>query len=65
MPGLLAQRLADFQLTTSDDDLKRELEVVCLVCGAVVCDAEDGDTLDLLARVDASHHDDTCPGEPA
>lgn len=42
-------------LTASDDSLKRELELACLVCGEALVDAEAGDTLAVLVDSFADH----------
>lgn len=47
--------LERFELRQSDDYVKRDLEVTCTDCGEVICDAEDEDTLGLLARVAEDH----------
>jgi hypothetical protein len=42
-------------LRASTDAVKRDLEVTCDLCGVVICDAEDGDSLDLLVGTAADH----------
>lgn len=49
-----------FQLTVSDDLVKTDLELLCLRCGTHLCDAEAGDTLQVLMNV-ATEHLDVCP----
>jgi hypothetical protein len=51
----LSDSLHRFELRQSDDDVKTDLEVTCVDCDAVICDAEHGDTLDLLARTADAH----------
>jgi hypothetical protein len=51
--------LGRFETLQSDDDVKRDLELTCTVCGQVLCDVEDGDELAVLVSA-ASEHD--CPG---
>lgn len=53
--------LADFEAVRSDDAVKTDLELTCLRCGAHVCDVENGDTLDVLARVAADHSKSCVP----
>lgn len=42
-------------LVQSEDEVKRDLEVRCSLCNLHICDAEPGDTLDLLYRTAADH----------
>jgi hypothetical protein len=51
--------LGRFEALQSLDDVKRDLELTCTVCGQVLCDVEDGDELSVLAEMAAEH---TCPG---
>lgn len=51
----LSDSLHRFELKQSDDLVKTDLEVTCTECGEVICDAEAGDTLDLLARTADDH----------
>lgn len=39
----------------SDDPAKRDLEWTCTICGAVLCDVQDGDTLAVLYDTAADH----------
>jgi hypothetical protein len=47
--------LADIYLRRSDDLVKRELELTCSLCDVVLCDAEDGDSIALLAGCTTDH----------
>ena len=47
--------LREVALLPSDDDVKRDLEVTCLTCGAHLCDAEPYDILEILALSAAGH----------
>lgn len=51
----MKQPLTNIQLTRSDDPVKTDLEVICLGCGAHLCDAQDGDTLAILVEMAAEH----------
>lgn len=51
----VADVLSPFEARTSTDPVKTDLELTCLNCGAVVCDVEHGDTLDVLVRTAADH----------
>lgn len=42
-------------LRRSDDLVKADLELTCNGCEAVICDAEAGDTLEVLARTAFDH----------
>lgn len=39
----------------SDDPAKRDLELTCTMCGAVLCDIEHGDTLSVLMSMGREH----------
>ena len=41
--------LREVALLPSGDDVKRDLEMTCLTCGAHLCDAEPYDILEILA----------------
>jgi hypothetical protein len=43
------------ELVASDDGLKSDLEVTCIKCGHVLCDAEHTDSLGTLARIASEH----------
>jgi hypothetical protein len=47
--------LDDVMLTASDDEVKRDLEVTCLICGAHLCDAQSEDSLTVLVAVAEDH----------
>lgn len=47
--------LKDFEAVRSDDLVKTDLELTCLVCGTVVCDIEAGDNIGILASVVRDH----------
>lgn len=49
------EELDGFELRASGDAAKRDLELVCTVCDAHICDAEPDDTLSSLARMAAGH----------
>lgn len=51
LPGSLLQ----FELRASDDEVKIDLELTCTECGEVVCDAEAGDSLAVLASTALAH----------
>ncbi len=48
--------LRTFALQASVDSAKLDLELVCQSCGSHLCDAEPGDTLDVLSGVALDHH---------
>lgn len=48
-------------LRRSADIVKTDLEVRCDECGEVICDAEDGDSLELLVAT-VEDHDMDCKG---
>jgi hypothetical protein len=50
--------LRTVELWQSSDDVKRDLELVCLTCGEHLCDAQHKDSLDTLAGMagDHEHH---------
>jgi hypothetical protein len=50
--------LARFTAEQSDDEVKRDLELTCEACGAVVCDIEAGDSLSSLAGCANDHECD-------
>jgi hypothetical protein len=54
-PEQVPPLLRGFVLWQSSDDVKRDLEVICLTCGEHLCDAEHGDLLEILATAAASH----------
>lgn len=45
----------DFALVASDDPLQEDLDLTCLLCGAVPCAVQPGDDLATLSTV-AQHH---------
>ena len=47
--------LSQFEARTSDDEVKRDLELTCRSCDEVLCDIEHGDSLDVLVRTVADH----------
>lgn len=47
--------LAQFTALASDDDVKRNLELTCDVCGIVICDIEHDDSLSSLANTADQH----------
>ena len=47
--------LVGFEIRQSGDDVKRDLELVHVTCGEILCDAEPGDTPDVLARMAVGH----------
>lgn len=47
--------LSGFTLKASDDPVKVDLELICERCDSRLCDAESGDTLDVLVDVAVSH----------
>jgi hypothetical protein len=51
-------------LTREGDDAKTDLALVCAKCGATLCDAEEGDSLALLAEV-LHEHLAACPRKEA
>ncbi len=55
LPGPVLTLLRGFALWQSSDDVKRDLELVCLTCGEHLCDAEHLDTLEVLANCAAGH----------
>ena len=55
MALLAYDSLYRFECKQSDDEVKTDLEVTCTDCGAVICDVEAGDTLDVLARTADAH----------
>lgn len=55
LPAALDDRLEEFELRQSDDEVKTDLEVTCVQCDAVICDAEHSDTLGTLVRVVLDH----------
>lgn len=42
-------------LRTSDDSVKTDLELTCSLCGKCLCDAEAGDSIEVLASVATDH----------
>lgn len=55
LPAGLAGALSGFELAASADPVKTDLEVRCTRCGRHLCDAEHGDSLEVLARVALGH----------
>ncbi len=47
--------LRDFQLRVSEDPAKVDLELICEACGTHICDAEHGDSLEVLASTALDH----------
>ena len=47
--------LRDFQLRASEDPAKVDLELFCEACGTHICDAEHGDSLEVLASTALDH----------
>lgn len=45
----------DFEAVASDDAVKTDLELTCLLCAEVVCDIEHGDRLSILLSVAEDH----------
>lgn len=56
--------LEDFELRASEDIVKTDLELVCPFCDGVVCDAESGDSIGLLARTALGHLRENCEATP-
>lgn len=44
-----------FEARRSDDEVKTDLELTCVLCGAVLCDIEHEDTVAVLMRVIDDH----------
>ena len=42
-------------MRASTDIVKRDLEMTCDSCYAIICDVEDGDSLDILTQMSAEH----------
>jgi hypothetical protein len=55
--------LWEFEARQSDDDVKRDLELIHTVCGTHVCDIEPDDVLAVLVSV-AEDHARECDGLP-
>ena len=55
LPHDIDRRLSEFSPRQSDDDVKRDLELIHDPCGAHVCDVEPDDLMDVLARVCLEH----------
>lgn len=55
-------RLERFECRASSDEVKRDLELICLDCEGHICDVEHGDGLGVLART-ALDHADGCEGD--
>lgn len=51
--------LERFEVRVPEDELKRDDQLTCTICGAVLCDIEPDDTLATLCRVASTH---VCPG---
>jgi hypothetical protein len=47
--------LSSYELLTSEDPAKRDLELICTRCSALLCDAEHGDTLADLVGMAQDH----------
>ena len=47
--------LRDFQLRASEDPAKVDLELICEACGTHICDAQHGDSLEVLASTALDH----------
>lgn len=43
------------EVRASSDPVKRDVELVCRLCDAVLCDVEPGDALDVLVSVGRDH----------
>jgi hypothetical protein len=52
---------SNFELRRSSDIVKTDLELTCIDCDAVLCDAQDEDTLAILMDVANDH---TCAYDP-
>jgi hypothetical protein len=52
--------LANFVALSSDDPVKRDLELRCNECDELICDIEDGDVLETLVLLVSDH---VCEGE--
>ncbi|MEV7157231.1 hypothetical protein AB0N77_21825 [Streptomyces misionensis] len=60
MTGTLAEPdpaaiLQHYVLRSSDDPVKRDLELIHATCGSHLCDAGHNDSLDVLVHVAAAH----------
>lgn len=53
--------LYQFIARQSEDEVKRDLDLICDVCGAHLCDIEPDDRLAVLVSVAMDHLPD-CPG---
>ena len=53
--------LDDVTLTASDDPVKTDLEVICLICSEHLCDAQSEDSLAVLVAVAEDHFAETHP----
>ena len=47
--------LSGFVLLASTDSVKIDLELMCLACGAHICDAQHDDSLEVLASTALDH----------
>ena len=54
--------LFNFELRTSSDIVKNDLELTCIGCRAVLCDAEAGDSLYSLVAMCEDHAKSTGHG---
>jgi len=61
----MSRAMGKFECRQSDDDVKRDLELTCVVCGVHVCDVEAGDMLETLVAVAADHRCQSEIDEPA
>jgi len=52
-------QLYEYELRTSNDIAKTDLELIHVTCGHILCDAEASDTLETLVNM-ATHHAPRC-----
>jgi len=52
---LTNEQLNQFTAVASNDPVKRDLELTCIVCKERLCDVEDGDTLSCLVMMAEEH----------
>jgi hypothetical protein len=55
IPADLSNVLERVRLRQSDDAAKLDLELLCELCGKHICDAQDDDTIGVLARCALGH----------
>lgn len=55
MDEIVMDALEWIELVASDDEVKRDLEVICTRCAGHLCDAEAGDTLRVLVSTALAH----------